>query len=122
LLVSPRQIDLVHRHDDRHAGRLCVADRFFRLRHHTVVGRNDEHGNIRDVRPASPHLGEGLVTRRIDERYVPAVLRFDEIRPDVLRDAARFAGDNINADDLVEQRRFAVIDVAEHRDNRRSCL
>ena len=104
------------------AGRLGVADRFFGLRHDAVIGRDDQHRDIGDIGPAGPHLGERFVTRRIDERDVPAVFRLDRIRANVLRDAARFAGNDIGANDLVQQRRLAVIDVAEHRDDRRPRL
>ena len=99
-----------------------MADRFFGLRHDAVVGRDHEHGDVGDVRPAGPHLGERFVARRIDERHVPAVLGRDQIGADVLRDAARFAGHDVGADDLVEQRRLAVIDVAQHGDDRRPRL
>ena len=38
---------------------------------------------------------------------------------DVLGDAAFFVGSHVEADDPVQKRRFAVIDVAQHRDDRR---
>ena len=119
--VDARQIDLVERHDDRHAGRPGMADRFFGLRHDAVVGRHDQHGDVGDVGAAGPHFGEGLVARRIDERDLAAVL-LDLIGANVLRDAAAFAADHVDADDLVQQRRLAVVDVAQERDDRRPRL
>ena len=119
--VDTGQIDLVHGHDDRHAGRFGVTDRLFGLRHDAVVGRDDQHGDVGDVRPAGPHFGEGFVTGRVDKRDGPAVF-LDLVGADVLRDAARFAGHHVGADEVVEQRGLAVIDVAQERDDRRSRL
>ena len=65
--VDARQVDLVQRHDDGHAGGPGVADGLFGLRHDAVVGGHHQHGDVGDVGPAGPHLGEGLVARRIDE-------------------------------------------------------
>ena len=42
-------VDLVHRDDDRHVGRLRVVDRFPRLRHDAVVGRDDEDDDVGDA-------------------------------------------------------------------------
>ena len=118
-MLTPGKSILFERHDDRHAGRLGVADRLFGLRHDAVVGRHDQHGDIGHVGAAGPHFGEGLVARRIDEGDLAAVL-LDLIGADVLRDAAAFAADHVDADDPVQQRRLAVIDVAEERDHRRA--
>ena len=117
--VHAGQVDLVERDDDRHFGRAGVADGFFGLRHHAVVGRHHQHGDVGDVGAAGPHLGERFVARRIDERDPPAVL-LDRIGADVLRDAAAFAAHHVEADDPVQQRRLAVVDVAQERDHRRT--
>ena len=42
-------VDLVDRHDERHAGRLRVADRLHRLGHDTVISRHHEHDDIRHL-------------------------------------------------------------------------
>ena len=42
------------------------------------------------------------------------------IRTDVLRDAARFARDDVRLSDVVEQRRLSVVDVTHDRDDRRT--
>ena len=72
LHVGRRQIDLVDRDDHRHAGVLGVADRLDRLRHDLVVGRDDEHDDVGDLRAAGAHGGERLVARRVEERDLPA--------------------------------------------------
>ena len=45
-------VDLVHRDDDRHVGRLRVRDRFLGLRHHAVVGRDHQDDDV--GRPCAP--------------------------------------------------------------------
>ena len=65
--LALRQIDLVDRDDHRHAGVLGVADRLDRLRHDLVVGRDDEHDDVGDLRAAGAHGGERLVARRVEE-------------------------------------------------------
>ena len=70
---------------------LRVIDRFERLRHHAIVGGHHQHHDVGDLGAAGAHAGERLVTGRIDEHDLAAVL-FDLICADVLRDAAGFAG------------------------------
>ena len=66
--VRLRQVDLVDRDDQRHAGVLGVRDRFDRLRHDRVVRRDDEHDDVRDLGAARAHGRERLVARRVEER------------------------------------------------------
>ena len=118
--VRLRQIDLVDRDDQRHAGVLGVRDRFDRLRHDGVVRGDDEHDDVRHLRAARAHGRERFVARRVEERDVLAVRQRDVVRADVLRDAARLAGDDVRLADVVEQRRLAVIDVTHDGDDRRT--
>ncbi len=111
-------VDLVDRNDDRHARGTDVADRFDRLRHDAVVGRDDEDRDVGDFRTACTHRRERFVTGRIDEGDL-AIVFLDRVRTDALRDAAGFAPGNVGLPNLVEQRRLAVVDVTEHRDDRR---
>ena len=112
------QVDLVDRDDHRHAGVLGVRDRFDRLRHHRVVRRDDEDDDVGDLRTARAHGRERFVARRVEERDVLAARQRDVVRADVLRDAARLAGDDVRLADVVEQRRLAVVDVTHDRDDR----
>ena len=98
--------------------RLRVGDRFLRLRHDAVVGGDDDHDDVGDLRPACPHRGERLVARRVEERD-HALRGLDVVRADVLRDAAGFADRDPRAPDGVEQRRLAVVDVSHDGDDRR---
>ena len=114
-------VDLGDRHDDRHLGRTRVVDRFDRLRHHAVVGGDHEDRDVGRAGAACAHGGERLVTRRVDERDRVAVVG-GLVRADVLRDPARFAGDDVRVADRVEQRGLAVVDVAHDGDDRRTRL
>ena len=72
-----------------------MIDRLDRLRHDAVVGRDDEHDDVRHLGAAGAHRREGFVARRIDERDLVAVRRRDLIGADVLRDAAGLAGHDV---------------------------
>jgi hypothetical protein len=117
--VRVRLVDLVDRHDDRHVRRLRVVDRFARLRHHAVVGRDDEDDDVGHLGAAGAHERERFVAGRIEEDDVPAVDRH-VVRADVLRDAAGFPFGHARLANRVEQAGLAVIDVAHHGDDRRA--
>ena len=117
--VGGGQIGLVHRHDDRHPRRFGMADRFFGLRHDAVIRGDNEHDDIRDVRAARAHGGEGGVARGVEEGdFVSAML--DRIRTDVLGDAARFPRGDAGFADKIHERSFAVVDVAHESDDGRT--
>ena len=120
-MFASGQVDLVHRHDDRHLGRARVRDRLARLRHDAVVGRDDEHRDVGDLGAAGAHRREGLVARRVEEGDLPAV-DLGLVGADVLRDPAGLGLDDRRLADRVEQRRLAVVDVAHDRDDRRARL
>ena len=67
-----------------------VIDRFNRLRHKAVVGRNHQHNDVGHIRATCAHRGERSVTRCIDKRNLVAVV-IDAVRADVLRNPAGFA-------------------------------
>ena len=96
-----------------------MGDRFFGLRHDAVVGRDHEDRDVGDLSAARTHRGERFVTRRINERDL-AIVALDRVRADLLRDTAGFAAGNVGAANSIEQRRLAVIDVTENRDDRRT--
>ncbi len=96
-----------------------MIDRFLRLRHDSVVCRDDEDHDVGDLGATSAHQSERRVTRRVQEDDV-AVANFDVVGADVLRDAAGFALGNLGFTDRVEERGLAVVDVPHDRDDRRS--
>ena len=111
--LRARLVDFVDGHDDGHARGFGVVDGFLRLRHHAVIGRDDQHDDVRDFRAARAHARERFVARRVDEHDLAAVdvnLR----RADVLRDSSGLSRGDFRFADRVEQAGFAVIDVAHH--------
>ena len=116
-------VHLVDRHDHRHLGRLGVVDRLDGLRHHAVIGGDDQDHDVGDLGAAGAHRGERGVARRIDEGDLLAAFgRGDLIGADMLGDAAGFAGHHVGMAERVEQRGLAVIDVAHDGDDGRTRL
>ena len=120
LHIGRGQVDLVDRHDQRHAGVAGVRDGLDRLRHDLVVGGDHQHDNVRHLGPAGTHGREGLMARRVEEGDLALARQFDVVRADVLRNAARFASDHVRLADVVEERRLAVVDVAHDRHDGRT--
>src|SRR4051812_36099518 len=112
-------VDLVDRDEDRHPGRLRVVDRLAGLRHHAVVGRDDDDRDVGDLGAAGAHGGERLVAGRVEEGD-DLVADVDLVGADVLGDAAGLACDDVGLAHGVEQRCLAVVDVAHDRDHRRA--
>jgi hypothetical protein len=71
--VRVRLVDFVDRDEDGHLGGPRVIDRLDRLRHHAVVGGDDEDDDVGHLRAARAHRGERLVARRVEEGHLPAV-------------------------------------------------
>ena len=67
LRLGVRLVDLVDGDDHRHFRRLGMLDRFDRLRHDAVIGRDHQHDQIGHLGAARAHGGEGRVAGRIDE-------------------------------------------------------
>ena len=112
-------VDLVDGDQDRHVGGAGVVDRLFGLRHHAVVGGDDDDGDVGDLGAAGAHRGEGGVARGVEEGD-RLLLVVDLVGADVLGDAAGLAGGDLGLADRVQQRGLAVVDVAHDRDHRRS--
>ena len=117
--VRIRDVDLVDRNDDRYSCCARMRDRLARLRHHTVVGGDDEDRDVGHLRSAGAHGGERLVARGIEEGD-PASVEDGLVGPDVLGDPARLGVDDGCLADRVEQRRLAVVDVTHDRHDRRT--
>ena len=117
--VGVRFVDLVDGEDHRYACGLRMVDRLDRLRHHVVVGRHDDDGDVRNGGAACAHRREGFVARGVEESDFLTV-QLHAVSTDVLRDTARFTFDDVGFADVVEQRRLTVIDVAHHRNDGRT--
>ena len=88
--VGTRQIAFIQGHHDRHFRRLGMGNRFLRLRHDSIVGRNHQNSDVCDVGTSGTHFGKGFVARRIDEGDFSSIF-LDGIGPYVLGNSPRFA-------------------------------
>src|SRR5712691_2357716 len=125
LLVDPLRVrvlfvDFVDGDDDRDLRRAGVMDRLDGLGHYAVVRGHDQHHEVRDLRAARAHCGEGLVARGVDEHDIVPVGRLDLVRADALGDSAGLTRGNTRLADRVEDRRLAVVHMAEDGDDGRS--
>ena len=80
-----------------------MGNRFLGLRHHAVVCRDNNNGNIRHLSTACTHRRKGLVARSIQERDMSAVFKRDIIRTNVLRDTACLARNDRCLADIIQQ-------------------
>ena len=108
-------------HHDLHAGLAGELDRLLGLRHDAVVGGDDDHGDVRELRAALAHRVERGVAGRVEERDL-AALHVHLVGGDLLRDAAGLARRHLRVADVVHERGLAVVDVAEERHDRRTRL
>ena len=94
-----------------------MADGFHRLRHDTVIGGNNQNGNIRCHGASGSHGGESGVTRCVKEGDHLTVT-VHSVRTDVLGNAAGFGCGNGGVPDRVKDRSFTVVNVTHNNDNR----
>src|SRR4051812_39580232 len=121
--VGPLLVDLVDRDHDRHLGGLGVVERLDRLRHDAVVGRDDQHDDVGDLRAPCTHRGERLVTRGVDEGDRPLVvlqLGDDLVGADVLGDPTGLLRHHVAVPQGVEELRLSVVDVTHDGHDRRT--
>src|SRR5271165_1039935 len=115
--VGVGQIDLVQGDHDRDLGRLGMGDGLDGLGHGSVIGGHDQDHDVGHVGSPSAHGREGFVARGVNERDRLAVV-LDLVGADVLGDAAALALHNIGFADAVQERRLAMVDMAQDRDDR----
>ena len=101
--VGAFAVDLVHGDDDRHFGGLGVVDGFDGLRHHAVIGGDDDDRNVGDIGTTGAHFGERGVTRGIDKGDVVATFGGDGVGTDVLGNTTGFVGGDFGVADRIEQ-------------------
>ena len=94
-----------------------MLNRFFRLRHHTIICSHDQHHNVSSLRATRSHRGEGSVTWCI-QKSDGAIVGFDIVGTNVLRDTPTLARGHFGTTNVIKQRGFSVIHVPHHRDNR----
>ena len=68
-MLRRRQIDLVDRDHDFHVRRgFGVIDRFNRLRHEAIIGRDNQDNDVGNIGAARAHCGEGGVPWCVEKR------------------------------------------------------
>ena len=100
-----------------------VVERLDRLRHHAVVGRHHQHGDVGRLGAPGAHGGERLVARGVDEGDRPLVavdLGRHLVGADRLGDAPGLARHHVGLADGVQQLGLAVVDVTHDSDHRRA--
>lgn len=110
-------VNLVYGEHHRHVGRLRVGYGLASGGHHAVVGRDDDDGNVGNLRSAGAHRGERFVSRGVEEGYLAPVGQRHVVRSDMLRYASGLAGYDVGVADMVEQRCLTVVYVAHHCDD-----
>ena len=103
-------------------GGLCMRDCLNCLRHHRVVGCDDEHNDIGDLCSARAHCSKRFVAGSIEEGDFAAIGKLNRIGTDMLRNSAGLTCNDVRIADIIEQRSLPVIDVAHDGDNRRTGL
>ena len=102
-----------------------MVDSLYCLRHHPVVSRHHDNGDVGDLGPAGTHSGEGLVTRSIDKGNLAALVSLLQghlVGTNVLGNTASFAFHHVGVANSVQQLGLAVVYVTHHGDHRRSCF
>ena len=95
-----------------------MVDGLLGLRHHVVVGSDDDDGDVGHLGTTGTHGGEGFVTGCVEEGDDTTILQRHVVGTDVLRNTTGLTGNHVGLADVVEQRGLTVIDVTHHRHNR----
>ncbi len=117
--IGARFIDFIDGNQNRHFGVFRMVNRFNGLRHDTVVGCDNNNGNIRQLRTARTHGGKSFMPRRIEERDLFTFIT-NLIRTDTLRDAARFVCRDIRFPKRIQKCCLPVVDMPHDGDDRRT--
>ena len=96
-----------------------MIDSFHSLRHHAVIGSNNQNRNICGISATHTHSGKRLVSRCIQESNAPTVNIYS-IRTYVLCDTSGFFIRHICLTDCIEKGRLTVVNMTHNTDNRRS--
>src|SRR5699024_4484356 len=116
-------IDLVNGDHNGDTGSLGVVQRLNGLRHHAVIGRDDENRNVGSLSTASTHSGKRFVARGVNDRecsVLVLVLHVDLISANVLGNTASFATGDVGFPDRIQQAGFTVVNVTHNGYYRRA--
>ena len=110
-------IHLVYRNYYRKISSLCVIYRFYRLRHDTVICRNNEYCDISSQRTSCTHSCKRFMSGCIKECDVPAACLYS-VSTDVLCDTACLACGNVCVSYSVKKRCFTMVNVSHNNNDR----
>ena len=96
-----------------------MIERFYRLRHYTVIGSNHQYNDIGNLGTSCTHHRKGFVPRCIQEGDI-SFRRRHHISTDMLRNAAEFLSGNISASNSIKRFCLTVINMSHNGNNRRS--
>ncbi len=83
-------VHFVNGNDDGHTSGFRVVDQFNGLRHHAVISRDNQNGNVSGFRTTGTHRRKGFMARRIDEGD-QTTIGLHLVSTNMLGNAARFA-------------------------------
>ena len=112
-------IDFVDRNDDLCAGCFCMVDRFYSLRHYTVICCNNQDRNIGCICTTHTHGSKCFMSRCIQKCDLLSVDIYD-ISTDVLSNTSSFFCDHMRVTDRIQKRSLTVVNVTHNTDYRRS--
>ncbi len=72
-----------------------MVDGLDRLRHHRIVGCDNDDGKVSKLGATGTHGRKRLMARRVQERYTASVRQFDIVRTYMLGDTTGLTGDHI---------------------------
>ena len=117
--ICARLIDLVDCNDDLDAGCLCMVDRFYGLRHNTVIRCDYQDRDIRGVCATHTHGSKCFVSRRIQEGDHTIVYLY-RVCADMLCDTAGLTVRNVCLTDRIQKGSLTMVNVTHNADDRRS--
>jgi len=94
-----------------------------RLGHDSIVRRDHQDRDVRNLRTSCTHGREGLVTggvHKCDSPFDSLVLGPHLVGANVLGDSPGFSGGDVRISNGIEQLGFTVVDVTHDRHNRRT--
>ena len=98
-----------------------MVDRFYGLRHYSVIGGYHQNRYVGYLCPPGPQCREGFMARSVDKSYC-LTLEFHDRGSYMLGDASHLLVGYACISYGIEERGLAMIDMAHNRYNRRSRL
>ena len=97
-----------------------MVDSLYCLRHHIVIGSDNDDGDISEFCTTGTHCGERLVTRSVEECYLLSRLCLHLVCSDMLGDTTGLACYDVSASDEVEKLSLTMVNVTHDGDDRSS--